>query len=261
MISALSEGGAVQTRVIKALMIRELTTRFGRENIGFLWVMVEPLLFAVLVGMMWSWLKGPNEHGVGIVAFVASGYIPLTFLRHSFQRSTSIFIANGSLMYHRQIKVTDFVFVRVLIEFIGAMMAWVFITFALGILGLFPIPAYPGMLVAGWALYGLFILSMCLVIAPLSEMSEVIEKIMPITTYLAIPISGTFTMVAWGTPSVREYMLYSPLINAIEMMRYGLFGDLVEPYYNPWNPVLISLVLMLIGLVLCRRVRRELVVE
>lgn len=261
MISALKEGGAVQLRVIKALMIRELTTRFGRENIGFLWVMVEPLLFAVLVGTMWRWFKGPDEHGVGIVAFVASGYIPLTFLRHSFQRCTSIFIANGSLMYHRQIKVMDFVFVRVLIEFMGAMMAWVFITFALGILDLFPVPAHPGILIAGWFLYALFILSMCFVIAPLSEMSEVIEKIMPVTVYLAIPISGTFTMVSWVTPSLRDYMLYSPMINGIEMMRYGLFGDLVEPFYDPWNPILVSLVLLMIGLVLCRRVRRDLVIE
>lgn len=261
MISALHKGMAVQVRVIKALMIRELTTRFGRENIGFLWVMVEPLLFAVLVGIMWRWLKGPDEHGVGIVAFVASGYIPLTFLRHSFQRCTAIFIANGSLMYHRQIKVTDFIFVRVLIEFIGATMAWVFITFALGILDLFPVPEHPGMLVAGWFLYGFFILAMCFIIAPLSEMSEVIEKIMPITTYLAIPISGTFTMVSWVSPKFRDYMLYSPMINGIEMMRYGLFGDVVEPYYDPWNPILVSLVLLMIGLVLCRRVRRDLVVE
>lgn len=261
MISALREGAAVQSRVVKALMIRELTTRFGRENIGFLWVMVEPLLFAILVGVMWSFLKGPEEHGVSIVAFVASGYIPLTFLRHSFQRSTSIFIANSSLMYHRQIKVTDFIFVRVLIEFIGAMMAWVFIMFALGLLDLFPVPAHPGLLVAGWLLYSFFILSVCFIIAPLSEISEIVEKIMPVTTYLAIPISGTFTMVSWVTPSVREYMLLSPMINGMEMMRYGIFGELVEPYYNPWNPILTSLVLMLIGLVLCRRVRRNLVVE
>lgn len=261
MITAFNEGLAVQARVIKALMIRELTTRFGRENIGFLWVMVEPLLFAILVGVMWSLLKGPQEHGVGIVAFVASGYIPLTFLRHSFQRNTCIFLVNGSLMYHRQIKVTDFIFVRVLIEFMGAMMAWVFITFALGILGLFPVPAYPGILVGGWFLYSLFILAMCFVIAPLSEMSEVIEKIMPITVYLAIPISGTFTMVSWAPPSVREYMLYSPMINAMEIMRYGLFGEDVEPYYNIWNPIIVSLVIIMIGLILCRRVRRDLVIE
>src|SRR5579884_2661625 len=70
-----------QRRVISALMMRELITRFGRENIGFLWIMVEPLLFAVFVGILWSFMKGPEEHGIGIVAFVASGYIPLVMFR------------------------------------------------------------------------------------------------------------------------------------------------------------------------------------
>jgi capsular polysaccharide transport system permease protein len=260
-MSALGEGWSIQTRVIKALMIRELTTRFGRENIGFLWIMGEPLLFAIFVGFMWLVLKGPDEHGVGVMAFVASGYIPLTFLRHSFQRCTSIFLVNGSLMYHRQIKVLDFIFVRVLIEFIGAMMAWIFVTFALGIFGLFPLPAYPGILIVGWLLYGFFILSICLVIAPVSEMSELIEKLMPVTVYIAIPISGTFSMASWVTPNVRDFMLLSPMVNAMEMIRYGLFGDFVEPFYNVWNPILVSLFFTMIGLVLCRRVRRDLVVE
>jgi capsular polysaccharide transport system permease protein len=260
-MSAFSEGWDAQARVVKALLLRELTTRFGRENIGFLWMMVEPLLFAVLVGVMWTYLKGSDEHGVGIIAFVASGYIPLTFLRHSFTRCISIFLVNGSLLYHRQVKVTDFILARVLIEFIGATMAWVFIAFALGILGYIPVPAYPGMMVAGWLLYGLVILSICFVIAPLSEMSEVIEKIMPVSTYIAIPVSGVFTMASWAPPGAREYLLMSPMVNTMEMIRYGLFGDYVEPYYNVWNPILVSVVFMTIGLVLCRRVRRSLVVE
>jgi capsular polysaccharide transport system permease protein len=260
-MSAFSEGWDTQVRVVKALMLRELTTRFGRENIGFLWMMAEPMLFAVLVGIMWTYLKGPDEHGVGIVAFVASGYIPLTYLRHSFTRCISIFVVNGSLLYHRQVKVTDFILVRVLIEFIGATMAWLFIAFALGILGYIPVPAYPGMMVAGWLLYGLVIMSISFVIAPLSEMSEVIEKIMPVSTYIAIPVSGVFTMASWAPPGAREYLLMSPMVNAMEMIRYGLFGEYVEPYYNVWNPILVSVVFMMIGLVLCRRVRRGLVVE
>ncbi|WP_066822366.1 ABC transporter permease [Sphingomonas mali] len=260
-MSALSEGWNSQIRVVKALMVRELTTRFGRENIGFLWMMAEPMLFAVLVGVMWTYLKGPEENGIGMIAFVASGYVPLTFLRSSFTRSTSIFVANGSLLYHRQVKVTDFVLVRVLIEFVGATMAWVFISLALGILGYIPVPAYPGMMVAGWLLYGLVVLSVCMVIAPLSVMSEVVEKIMPVSVYIAIPISGTFTMASWAPPSVRDYLLMSPMVNTMEMIRYGLFGDYVEPYYNVWNPILVSIVFLMIGLVLCRRMRRDLVVE
>ena len=82
-------GWAVQRRVIHALMIRELMTRFGRENIGFLWIMVEPLLFAVLVGLVWRVMKGPEEHGIGIIAFVVTGYIPITLFRHGVARSVS----------------------------------------------------------------------------------------------------------------------------------------------------------------------------
>ena len=69
---SLAAGWRIQRRVISALMMRELITRFGRENIGFLWIMAEPLLFAVLVGVIWQFMKGPEEHGIGIIAFVAS---------------------------------------------------------------------------------------------------------------------------------------------------------------------------------------------
>src|SRR6476660_4650970 len=123
-MNSLARGWRVQRRVIGALMIRELVARFGRENIGFLWVMVEPLLFASLVGIVWRFMKGPEEHGVSVVAFVATGYIPLTLFRNAVGRSVRVFSVKGSLMYHRQIKVLDFIFVRFLIEMIGAMMAY-----------------------------------------------------------------------------------------------------------------------------------------
>ncbi len=68
-MASLVKGWGIQTRVIKALMIRELSTRFGRENIGFLWMMVEPLLFPALVAIIWRLLKGPEEHGISVIAF------------------------------------------------------------------------------------------------------------------------------------------------------------------------------------------------
>lgn len=260
-MASLRKGWRIQTRVIGALMIRELTTRFGRENIGFLWIMVEPLLFAGLVALMWRVTKGPEEHGVSIVAFVISGYLPLTLFRHSVSRCISVFVANGSLMYHRQIQILDFIFVRFLIEMIGGMMAYLFIGTVLYFFGLFPMPASIGYLLAGWGLYSIFTLSLCFIIAPLSEMSEVLEKIMPVTTYLMIPFSGTFNMVEWLVPAARDVLLWSPPVSAMEMMRYGLFGDRVTPYYDIWVPLTFSLVCTTIGLALCRKVRRTLEVE
>ena len=260
-MSSLVTGWRIQRRVIGALMIRELVTRFGRENIGFLWMMVEPLLFAVLVGIIWRFMKGPEEHGVSIIAFIATGYIPLTFFRHAVQRSIRIFTVNSSLMYHRQIKIPDFVMVRVLIEVIGGTMAFVFIGTVLVFLGEFPIPADVGAFLAGWMLYCFFTFSLCLIMAPLSEMSEVLEKFVPVVTYIMIPCSGTFNMVSWLTPTLQRAVYYSPFVHAMELLRYGIFGASVNARWDVSVPLSVSFILTLIGLAMCRRIRRELVVE
>lgn len=257
----LQEVWLIQVRVIHALMIRELNTRYGRQNIGFLWIMVEPLLFAGLVAAIWRLAKGPEEHGISIIAFIVTGYIPITMFRHCVARCAAIFTANSSLMYHRQIKILDFVLVRFFIEMLGGMMGFLFIACVLIPFDEFPVPDDIGLLIAGWMAYSLFSLSICIVIAPLSEMSEVIEKFIPVTTYIMIPFSGLFTMASWLSPGAREYMLLSPFANAMEMMRKGIWGDAVTAYYNPWNPIVCSLVPIVIGLALCRHVRRTLAVE
>lgn len=260
-LQRLYEGWRIQIKVIHALMIRELHTRFGRENIGFLWIMVEPLLFSGLVAIIWRLMKGPEEHGIGIIAFVVTGYIPITLFRHGVSRSVSLFVANSSLMYHRQVKILDFILARFIIELIGSMMAYVFIASILILFDEFPIPAQPGLLVAGWALYAFFTLSLCFMIAPLSEMSAVLEKFMPVVTYIMIPFSGLFTMASWLTPTMRDYLLWSPFVNAMEMMRKGIWGDQITAYYNIWNPLASSMVATVLGLALCRYVRRILTVE
>lgn len=255
------EGWRIQVRVIQALMLRELNTRFGRENIGFLWIMAEPLLFAGLVAIIWRFVKGPTEHGIGIVAFVVTGYIPITLFRHGVTRSVVVFTANGSLLYHRQIKILDFIVVRFVIEMLGGMMAYLFIALILILLKEFPVPADIGLFMAGWFVYALFCFSLCLIIAPLSEISEVLEKFIPVTTYVMLPFSGLFTLASWLTPEMRGYFLWSPFVNGMEMMRKGIWGDQITAYYNVWNPIGCSIVASVIGLALCRHVRRTLAVE
>ncbi|RNJ62770.1 MAG: capsule biosynthesis protein [Porphyrobacter sp. IPPAS B-1204] len=260
-MASLAKGWDIQMRVIKALMLRELTTRFGRENIGFLWIMAEPLLFAVLVALLWRAMKGPLEYGVDIVAFVISGYIPLVLFRSSVQRAVNSFTANGGLMYHRQINVIDLILVRFLIEFIGHMMAYLFIALVLGTLGFFPIPHDIGFLMLGWSYYAAFTFAVVLVVAPLSEMSDVFEKIVGVSTYLMIPFSGGFYLVGSLYPDAAAVVLWSPPVHGMEMMRYGIFGPSVDPQYDFLYPLLFIVPCMALGLVLCRNVRRHLVIE
>ncbi|MAQ66602.1 MAG: capsule biosynthesis protein [Sphingomonadaceae bacterium] len=255
-MSQISDGANIQIKVIRALMIRELITRFGRENIGFLWIMAEPLLFAGLVGIAWTFLKGPENHGISVIAFVATGYIPLTFLRHSFGRSAKVFQANSALLYHRQIKVLDFIIVRVIIETIGAMMAFIFAGVVLAFFDYIPAPSDVGALIGGWAIYVFFVLSVCTMLAPLSEISDVVEKLVPVTVYISIPFSGVFNMASWLPPDVRDALMWSPLVSGMELMRYGVFGSAVTPYFDIPRALGVTIACLLVGLILCRKVRR-----
>ncbi len=260
-MASLAEGWAVQARVMKALMLRELTTRFGRENIGFLWVMAEPLLFAVLVGLLWRAMKGPFESGVDIIAFTVSGYIPLVLFRTTIGRAVSAFTANGGLLYHRQIKLLDLIFVRFIIEFVGHMMAYFFIALVLFAFDIFPAPYDVGFLVLGWLYYSAFTLAVALVVAPLSEMSEIVEKFVPVTTYMMVPFSGAFYFVSSLYPAAADVALWSPPVHGMEMMRYGVFGPTVDPQFDFLYPLKFFLPCMVLGLLLCRHVRRRMVIE
>jgi capsular polysaccharide transport system permease protein len=260
-VKSIVVGWRVQRRVISALIMRELITRFGRENIGFLWMMAEPLLFAILVGVMWTFMKGPTEYGISVVAFVASGYIPLVMFRSTIGRAVRAFSANSSLLYHRQVTILDLITVRFLVEFIGSMMAYCLVAMLLILIGFFPVPADLGTLIFGFVLYGFFTFSVALILAPLSELSETLEKFMPVTTYLMVPFSGTFNMTSWLAPNVRNWLLYSPPVSAMELQRYGIWGDKITPYYDVPYTIAVSLVLMLIGLALCHYIRRVLIVE
>ena len=260
-LSRLRKGWVIQVRVIGALMLRELTTRFGRENIGFLWVMAEPLLFAVLVGVMWRVMKGPLEHGVDIVAFVITGYIPLVFFRMSISRAVMAFTANSSFLYHQQIKILDLILVRLFVEMIGHMMAYLFIAIILIALGYFPFPYDIGFVVLGWLYYSIFTFSITMIVAPLSELSEFLEKIVPVTTYLMIPFSGAFYLVGLLHPAAANVVLYSPPVHGMEMMRYGVFGPSINPQFEFLYPLEFCLPCLALGLLLCRIVRKRLVIE
>lgn len=260
-MSKLAEGWRVQIRVFMALVRRELITRFGRENIGFLWIMIEPMMFAIFVGLLWRLERGATDHGVNIVAFVTTGYLPMVLFRSSVARAVSSITSNAGLMYHRQIKILDLVMVRFFIEYVGHMLAYVFIASALFVLGFFPFPHDIGMFILGWTYYAVFSFSVMLVMAPLSEMSEIVERFVGITTYIMIPFSGAFTNVDWLSPGMQKAVLWSPPVHGMEMMRYGIFGDIIHPHYDFFYPLAWYGPMIALGLVLCRRLRRTLVVE
>ena len=65
-----------------ALLMREVLTRYGRHNIGFLWLFVEPMMFTLGVAALWTAMKATHGSNLPIVAFAITGYSSVLLWRN-----------------------------------------------------------------------------------------------------------------------------------------------------------------------------------
>lgn len=72
----------VNQRILGALLVREMLTRYGRHNIGFLWLFVEPMLFTLGVTALWTATKSVHGSDLPIVAFALTGYSSVLLWRN-----------------------------------------------------------------------------------------------------------------------------------------------------------------------------------
>lgn len=251
----------IQFQVIYALIMREIHTRYGRENIGFLWVIGEPILFCAGVAVLWTAIRPSHEHGLPMTAIVITGYVPLTMWRHCLGHSVKAFEANGSLLFHRQVTPTLIIVARACLEMIGTMMAGLVVACGAIFLGFMKPPQYYGILYLGLGFHMLFCMAMAMIFASLSEMSDLVEKAVSISTYLFLPFTGAFSMVNWLPAKYRWYMMISPSVDNIEMIREGEFGLNAHAHYDIFYNFWITLLLLIVGLYLTQRVRRYILVQ
>ncbi|MEZ7138010.1 ABC transporter permease [Komagataeibacter sp. SM21] len=260
-LAELKEDFRVQLRVIYALIMREIHTRYGRENLGFLWVLGEPVLFCTGVTILWTAMRPSHEHGLPMTAIVVTGYVPLTMWRHCLGHSVKAFESNGSLLFHRQVTPTSIILARAVLEIAGTTMAGLLITCGAIFTGFMKPPQYYSMLYLGLGFHMLFCIAISMIFASISEMSDLVEKGVSIFSYLSLPFTGAFSMVEWLPAKYRWYMMISPSVENIEMIREGQFGLNAHAHYDIFYNSWITLLLLIMGFYSTQRVRRYILVQ
>lgn len=243
----------VQMRIIRALLLREMMTRFGRQNLGFFWLMGEPLILSLLVMIGWTIAKGTHDRDVGVIPFVLTGYSVITLWRHLMGRMTHCLRHNAGLLFHRNVHVLDTLLARGLLEIGGCALSFTIAYIPLYLFDLVPPIDDVLVLIIGWMLIGWFCFAVALCMAALSEMYEIAERFVQPLMYITLPLTGTFYLVEWMPPTAQYYLLYSPLVHGNEMFRAGLFGPAIVTHWDPWYLVFWSLVLTALGLAMVRK--------
>jgi capsular polysaccharide transport system permease protein len=254
-------GLAVQTHVIGALLMRELHTRFGRDNIGYLWAVFEPGLLALAVTLLHVAASSHTGFGMAPIPFWVVGYTPFCMFRFMVLRAEAAIESNRTLLYHRMVTITDLLIARNLLEFASAAMAMAILVGFAWLCGFGNLPDRPLLMFAGMAQLWFLSFGLSLLVAAGAENFTVVQRIIHPATYVTLPLSGAFFLLKWMPHPWREYLSWSPLISPFEQIREGQFAQFDSAYVDPTYVIGWSLVLTILGLVAIRITRRKMHLE
>jgi ABC-type polysaccharide/polyol phosphate export permease len=246
----------VKVRVIQALILREILTRYGRQGLGFLWLFLEPLLFlSVFVAIRVAFeMETTSEDLRFIVTFVITGILASLLWRNLAGRLTGAISGNIGLLYHRHIHIYDLFFARAILEFVTVTGLFIFLCLILIPLGFMQKPYDLFWVVIGWFLQMWFALGLGLFVGSLIHKWNFFGKIWSPTSLILFILGGTFYMVDWLPSELQKYALLIPTVHNIEMIRYGFFGPEITAYFDVGYSAAFNIFLTFLGFIFLRYV-------
>ncbi len=259
--TSLARSARIQLGVLRALLLREVLTRYGRHNIGFLWLFVEPMLFTLGVSALWTIAGLHKLSDLPIVAFAMTGYSTVLLWRNMPSRCVGALAPNSALMYHRNVRVIDIYLARIALEAIGATLSFILLTLVFVALESIAPPEQPLLVALGWFLTAWFGAAFAILLGTLSERSEVIEKLWHPAAYLLFPLAGAAYLVDALPMDFQAMALWLPMVHCTEIIRDGYFGSKFTAHYSIAYLAACNLGISLFALALERQVSRDHVPE
>lgn len=248
----------LQFDVIGALVLRELHTRFGRSNIGYLWLIGEPLMLATVIGGLHAFQPAHFGSNMPPVAFSLIGYCIFIIFRGIFNRAESLLEGSVPLMYHRMISVLNLSVARVVIEGVGCFCTLVILIGLAISIGYADLPARPLYLLAGvgWMIWLSFALG--LNVTAITFGKPTLGRLVHPLSYFMMPLSGSFFAVEWLPPYLQKIVDWNPMVGLFEYSRYGMFEMASDKHLFGSYITACCAVFTYTGLIGIRRVRKQL---
>lgn len=246
---------AIQARVVGALIMRELHTRYGRENIGYLWLVAEPLMLGTVISILHD--QGSSRAGTNPAAFAMVGYTIFILFRSMVNRAEGAIASNTPLLFHRMVTAMDICIARALLELAGTVMAFIILFGGCYAIGYVDLPERPLNLLAGIGAVFFISFGISMIITGGTYHNRLLERLVHPFAYFQIPFSAAFFQVKDVPEPYRDYLLYSPLPHAFELVRYGAFREASADYIDAPYTIAWCLVLNLLGLVAIKSLKHR----
>ena len=241
---------ATTRRSVGALVLREMTTTYGRSPGGWLWAILEPIAAIALLSFAFSLAFKSPPLGQSFALFYATGFLPYMMFHDTSQKTALGLRFSKPLLSFSRVKLTDALFARFALAFLINLAVFVVVIAGLIVWqapNMRPEPASVAIALAMSAGLGLACGFLnCFLFTSFPAW----ERLWNIGLRPLFIVSGVVFLLEDVPANLQPYLQINPLFHVTGMMRAAMYPTYQPDYLSVSYVSVILIFLMVLGLLL-----------
>ena len=250
--------GMAALRSIAALMLREMSTRYGRTPGGYVWALLEPLGMIIILSFAWSLLARSPSLGPSYLLFKGTGLLTLhmfTVLGNQVGRSM---LFSRALLFYPRVNWVDALVARFTLNLLVTTTVMAIILTGIMIYEDIRSVLDWGRIAQAVLLTALLGLGVGCLNCYLFQRFPVWQNVWAILTRPLFIISGVLVIYEDMPQFAQQVLWYNPILHLTGIMRDGFYPIYTPHYISVIYVGLWIMIPMVVGLLLLRQFHRDL---
>lgn len=246
----------VQGRVISALILRDVKTRFGGNPANYMVAIAWPLTHIAVLLLVYAAAGRVAPYGTSTVLFFATGVLPFIIFNYPSRFAMMSLLTNTPLLGFPIVTLFDVIMARVLLEIVTAISVVLIVCLALVAMDVDVVPANPAEAIGGLA-------ATLLLACGFGFLNALIVKKVPgyfigwilfqVVTYV---LSGIVFLPDSLPKWIMELLAYNPLLHGVSWVRAAYYPGYGDLYLSRTYLVMFGMTVLVAGIVMERLSRR-----
>lgn len=240
-------------RTVGALVLREMSTTFGRSPGGYLWAVVEPLAVIALLSFAFSMVFHAPSLGVSFPLFYATAYLPYMLFHDVASKTAQAIRFSRPLLNFNGVSLIDVLLARFVLNlFTHLVVGALVLATMLVVLETRAAPDLP-LVCRAVAMAALLAFAVGTMNAFLFLAFPAWERVWTIATRPLFIMSGVFFLYEDVPADLRDILWFNPLFHVTGEMRRAFYATYDASYVSPAFVFAVGLGLLCLGMLLLTR--------
>jgi capsular polysaccharide transport system permease protein len=240
-------------RVLFALIVRDMSAKFGRSVGGYVWALAEPLGGIVLLALVFSLALREPPIGASFLFFYATGVVPFTLYSNIAAGAANAVRGNRGLLSYSVVTPLDAVLADALLELLTMTVVAAILFTGIILVDNVAVNFEPIHIVRAFAMAAVLGLGIGTVNCVLFGFFPTWKNVWGVLKRPLFLVSGVFFTFSSAPPAFQTVLWYNPLAHVIGELRAGFYGAYRADYVSHLYVFGVGLTLFVIGAYLLRR--------